>query len=277
MIAALNIESYIRRGPARLLSLLCHNRIRVEHLYCDAAAVKSLSYEWRRGKVNWQAIDRFVRSHRAELLCSEDVPLPEALGYRRFSSPALSRRMCENAAIYLLDTIADAKVRVALVDDSGDSLPLCSYLCDYCDPLYVVSGNTAVYAAEADRLLSEKGASIVCSRSDRLLREADLVIAPGRIERDLGCSGMAVILSGERPTVPQNSPVVYDYYIDLPEKYRSIRPDYLDEMYFASALYELAGAHELGSYIFRRCGDGRVIHTRNSLLEQLKKRLRSLT
>lgn len=277
MITALNIEQHIRKGPGRLLSLFGHNRIRVEHLYCDAAAVKNIVYEHRRGQVNWSAVDRFVRSQREVLLCPEEVELPAEYGYRRYRSATFSRRMCENAAIYLLDAIGAGGAKTVLVDDSGDSVSLCRYLCDYCNPVYVVCKDTALYTAEAERLLEEKGAALVYSRGDRALRDADLVIAPGRISRDLGCAGMAVILSGERPLTPQNAPVIYDYFFDLPDKYRQIKPAYLSDMYFASALYDLAGAHELGSYIFKRCGDGRVIHTRNSLLQQLKMRLQSLT
>jgi hypothetical protein len=50
-------------------------------------------------------------------------------------------------------------------------------------------------------------------------------------------------------------------------------PPYLDEMYFASALYALAHARGLSAELFTRCGDGTVIHTRQSLVEMLKKRL----
>ena len=46
-------------------------------------------------------------------------------------------------------------------------------------------------------------------------------------------------------------------------------------MYFASALYTMGRAKELGGEVFTRCGDGVTIHTRGSLVEALIKRLLS--
>ena len=273
MLTALNIEEYTRRGLRGMLSLLRHNRIRVEHLYCDAAAVKSVVYEHRRGKISWATIDRFVRSNRDCLLCPPELDLPSEDGYRRCCDPELNRRMCENAALYLLGEIGSAHTRVVLIDDSGERAGLCPYLVNETDSLRVMTCRPHLYLREADRILEERGAAIRISAGEADLREADLIIAPHALDRDIRCSDDAVILSGEAPLVRQNAPVVYEYIFDLPDKYRSIKPTYLDEMYFASALYSLCGVHELGSSVFRRCCDGRVLHTRISLLEVLRQRL----
>ena len=272
MITALNIEDYSREGIAALLNLFRHNRIRARHMYCDTAAVKSLCYERYRGKVSWAAIDRFVGSQRRQVLCAETLELPPESGLKRFESPALSRRMCENAAVALLRSTDRRDIRVALVDSSGESAQLCESLSDFADPLYVVTDAADVYIAQAEYLLSEKGAALRVSRSSGCLRYADLIIAPARIQSDLDCSSDAVILSGELPDVRQNAPVVYEYFFELPKKYQDIKPPYLDDMYFASALYALAGARELGSELFTRCGDGSIIHTRMSLTETLTSR-----
>lgn len=272
MLTALNIEDYTRRGLWGILSLIRHNRIRVEHLYCDNAAVKSIVYEHRRGRISWSSIDRFVRSNRGRLLCAPAITLPAESGYRRYRDRELSRRMCENAALYLLGELQGARARVALIDDSGESAPLCAYLVAETDSLSVITRCPRLYLDEADRILDERGAVIRVSTSADL-SEVDLIIAPGALREDIRCADDAIILSGEQPLVRQNAPVIYDYIFDLPDKYRSIRPPYLDEMYFASALYTLGGVHELGSSVFRRCYDGRVLHTRLSLLEHLKARL----
>ena len=275
MITALNIEDYTRDGAGKLFNLFRHNRLRVEHLYCDSAAVKSISYERYRGKVSWQSIDRFVKSQRKKLLCPEGADLPEESGFRRFESSDLNRRMCENAALGLLRSISGEKVSVALVDRSGESAGLCESLTDCADPLYVVTDAADVYIAQAEYLLNEKGAALRVSRSGGCLRYADLIIAPDSITEKFDCPADAVILSGEKPAALQNAPVIYKYFFELPSKYRDIKPPYLDDMYFASALYSLAGARELGGELFSRCGDDSVIHTRMSLTEMLCRRLRA--
>ena len=273
MITALNIEDYTRSGIYGLTSLFRHNRLRVEHLYCDTAAVKSLSYEHYRGKIGWASIDRFVKSQRNRVLCSEKVELPEESCFTRYSSSALSRRMCENASIALLRAIKRRDVKVALVDISGDSVGLCESLTEYADPVYVVTKAAELYIAQAEYLLSEKGAALRVSRSAGCLKDADLIIAVSPLDAGLGCAGNCVILSAEKPIVRQSSPVIYDWFFELPKKYQEIKPEYLSDMYFASALYDLAGARELGSELFTRCGDGTVIHTRMSLTELLSRRM----
>lgn len=274
MLTALNIEDHTRRGAMRLLSFFRHNRIRVEHLYCDSAAVKSVVYELHRGRVNWNSVERFVHDRRGCVLCPEGAELPDQLGYRRFVSRELNRRMCENAALHLLQEPGMDRVRVALLDDTGEHAGLCSYLVDCTDRLLVLTRSTSLYMDEADRILEERGAVIRIAAAGSDLHAADLIIAPRALREDIRCSGDAVVLSGERPLARQNAPVIYDYIFDLPAKYRRIKPPYLDDMYFASALYSLGGVHELGSSVFRRCYDGQVLHTRMSLSEQLRNRLK---
>ena len=275
MLTALCIEEYSRKGIVGLFHLLRHNRIRVEHLYCDSVAVKSIVYEHRRGKISWTAIDRFVRTQRGQVLCTEQTALPAQSGYRRFVGSELSRRMCENAALYLLQEAGGRPVRVALVDDSGESIGLCTYLTDCTDCLLVNTRARVMrlYLHEADRMLEERGAAIRVVPGGCDLSGYDLIIAPAALQRDVRCAADAVVLSGEAPRVRQNAPVIREYLFDLPQKYRDVMPPYLDEMYFASALYSLGGVHELGSSVFRRCWDGRVLHTRASLLELLQTRL----
>lgn len=270
MLTALQIEEY---AGGSFWHFFRRNRVRVGHRYCDSAAVKSVVYEHYRGKLNWTTIDRFVKGQRDRLLCPESVELPASLGYRRFESSELNRRMCGNAALYLLRMAERRDIKTVLVDREGECLDLCERLTDYTEPVYVVTESPELYAAEAEYLLSEKGAILRVSRSAGCLRDADVIINPRCISDDLCCQPTAVLLSGEKPAYPQLLPVIYDYTFELPQKYRDVMPPYLDEMYFASALYALAHARGLSAELFTRCGDGTVIHTRQSLVEMLKKRL----
>ena len=273
MITAFHLSDNTASGPRAIMNLFRRNRIRVEHRYCDAVSLKSVTYERYRGRVNWTSVDRFISSGRGQVLCSEDTDLPAGSGYRRFCSAELDRRLCENAALYLLRNVDAAHLRVALADDTGDCTGLCRYLVDCTDRLSVVTSDTRLYLEEADRLMEEKGAVIHISKGDAPMKVADLIIAPEPLTRTLPCSGDAVILSAAAPKAVQNAPVIHSYRFELPQKYRALCPDYLDEMYFASALYTIAGAYELGTSIFRRCTDGYSVHTRMSLTELLKKRL----
>ena len=269
MMTALQIE----RHDSGFWRLLRHNRVRVEHRYCDSAAVRCVTYEQYRGKVSWTVIDRIVKAQRNRLLCSQTLALPRESGYKRFVSQELDRRMCENAALYLLREADCRGAKVVLIDDTGDSAGLCEYLADHCDPIYVVTEAKGIYAAQAEVLLNEKGAALrVCSGTD-CLQDADLIIAPRQLTQTLPCSSSALILTGETPAAVQNTTAICEYYFDLPAKYKELCPSFLDEMYFASALFALTGARELGGEIFTRCGDGCIMHTRKSLISLFKKRM----
>lgn len=266
MLTALNIEEH----ASGMLRFLCRNRIRVEHRYCADASVKCVTYEHHRGKIGWTTIDRFVKAQRNRVLCPKELDLPRDSGYKRFDNPALNRRMCENAAIYLLRASGLHGLKVVMIDEVGDSAGLCESLTGYCDMLYILTDATELYAAQADYLLNEKGAVLRVSRDAGCLRGADLIIAPAKLTKSLPCRSGALILTGEKPSAPQNCTAVYEYFFDLPSKYRELCPPFLDEMYFASALFAAAGVRELGSEIFTRCGDGATLHTRMSLTQLLK-------
>lgn len=273
MMTALHIEEH----DGGFFRFLRHNRIRVEHRYCDSAQLKCVTYEHYRGRVGWTGIDRFVKAQRNRVLCSPDLPLPASSGYKRYVSHELSRRMCENAALYLLRTVDLRGVKVVLIDDPGDSVGLTENLSDYCDPVYVVSKATEIYAAQAEYLLNGKGAALRICRNNTCLRDADLIIAPHCLTDTLCCPADSLILTGEKPSSPQNAATVHEYFFDLPQKYQELCPDFLKHMYFASALYAMAGVRELGAELFTRCGDGVILHTRQSLVKLLKNRLLSRT
>ena len=273
MLTALNIEEYTHEGLWGKLRFFRRNRLRVEHSFCETAAVKSITYEHHHGRVGWASIDRFVKAQRNRVLCTEGMALPSELGYKRFESHELSRRMCENAALYLLRSLENTAVKTALIDPDGDCVGLCEALAAYSNPVYVVTQATSIYIAQAENLLSQMGAAIRVSRSDSCLRDADLIIAPGCLTEALPCGSSAVILSGEKPSADQLTPVVWKYSFDLARQYHAIKPPFLDDMYFASALYAMAGVRELETELFTRCSDGVTIHTRRSLLKQLTDRI----
>ena len=273
MMTAFHIEEH----NGGVYHLFRRNRIRVEHRYCDSAQLKCVTYEHYRGKIGWSSIDRFIKAQRNRVLCDPDLPLPADCGYRRYVSHELSRRMCENAALYLLRACDRRGVKVVLIDNSGDSVGLTENLSGFCDPVYVVTGATEIYAAQAEYLLNEKGAALRICRGSACLRDADLIIAPEKLTDTLCCPRDALILTAQPPEKPQNAAAIWEYFFELPQKYRELCPDFLREMYFASALYAMAGARELGAELFTRCGDGVTLHTRQSLEKLLKNRLLSQT
>ena len=158
-----------------------------------------------------------------------------------------------------------------MLDAQGESVGLSRYLLDCCDRVTVITDNMALYRDEAALMLEEKGAvlRVTCSRS--VLANADVIISRACIDEHLGVKPSCVIFTSQKPAVNQGCTVFFKYYFDLSEKYERIRPPFLEPMYFAEALYTMAGAYELGCELFRFCSDGVTVHTRGSLKDFLKK------
>ena len=274
MLTALNIVTpYSKSKFKKFLGIFRHNKIKVEHLYCDSAALKNITYIQNKKRINWNMIDKFVKSQRNHLLCCEELCLPKEFGYKRFVSNELNERMCTNAAIYLLEKLNNTNIRVALIDKSGAYIELVSFLVDFTDTLYIYTESVENYLSEADRILYEKGAAIHITRDEKAIMDFDLYIAPECLQKALNCSEDALILSAQEPKSCQRAKTIYKYFFDLPTKYDLIKPKYLDDMYFAGALYSMCRAYELGSYTFKFCATDESVHTRASLLNILQTRL----
>ena len=274
MLTALNITTpYSKSKFNKFLGIFRHNKIKVEHLYCDSAALKNITYIQNKKRINWNTIDKFVKSQRNHLLCSEELCLPKEIGYKRFVSNELNERMCTNAAIYLLEKLNNTNVKVAVIDKSSAYIELANYLIDFTDTLYIYTESVENYLSEADHILYEKGAAIHITRDEKAITDFDLYIAPECLQKKINCSENALILSAQEPKVSQKAKTVYKYFFDLPPKYDLIKPKYLDDMYFAGALYSMCRAYELGSYTFKFCTSDESVHTRASLLNILQERL----
>lgn len=268
MITAVDIEDKKGKGLFSVLPLRT-NKIRVEHLYCDRAAVKCVTYEKYRKEVNWGVLDRFIKAQRNHILCRKDLILPEK-GYRRFESFELAGRMAENAALYALEHSGRKDLNVVLLDNSGESIGLSRWLLDCSDRVIVITESTSFYLDEASMLLEEKGAVLKVTRSRAPLSQADLIISRAKIEEPIPLKKSAVIFTSQKPSVSLSCRVISDYYFDLPDKFENIRPAFLDPMYFASALYTMAGVYELGAEVFRYCRDDKSVHTRSSVKDFFK-------
>ena len=273
MLTALNIITPEKRSFfSNLLSVIRGNTIKVQHLYFDSVALKSITYTQNRKKINWNAIDKFTKEQRTKLLCCENMILPKDKGYRRYESFELNSRLCTNLALYLLKNISHSEnLTVGLIDDNALYDELGFRLVDFTDKVYIFTKKHDAYIPVTERLLDEKGAVITVTKNLGKLKFCDLVIAPELIKMKLPLSENALVLTSQKPVAETDALTLYNYFFDLPKKYLSVKPDYLDDMYFASALYSLLKIYKLGSFVPRLCSGNNDIHTPSSLCNVLKK------
>lgn len=274
MITALNIVKPSRKTFfSKTVPFVRGNKIKVDHLYSDFVAIKSITYTQNRKKANWNTIDKFVKAQRNHILCNEDIPLPKELGYKRFLSFDLNARLCTNLALYLLKYISKSEdITVGIVDDNALYEEFVYSIVNFTDKVCVVTKNYGAYVSLSNRLLDEKGAVIFITKNLSRLKDCDLIVAPELIKTPIQSKDSALILTAQKPKVTMNATTVYKYCFDLPADIKSAKPEYLDDMYFASALYSLSRVYKLGSIVPRILYSDNTVHTVSSLSNILKTR-----
>ena len=73
----------------------------------------------------------------------------------------------------------------------------------------------------------------------------------------------------EKPLVSAKYPVLWKFDVDVPEKYLRLKPDWIDDGYFLSALYSLEGIKKLAGLVPEKAGSGNESFSAGSLLRRL--------
>lgn len=249
----------------KFLRMLMIDSMSVEIKRLDDIKVKCVEYTNRSGSINWRKIDKEIGAQRNRLLCSKDIELPKKCGYRRFCSNEYKERLCTNLAISLLSSLNKLNLSVGLIDIDARYTTLPKYLLKYTDSVVVVSEQTGIYKEINEDLLCEIGAPLRLSKSLNSLYDCDLIIAPKPIGESISISKQSLILTTKKTKVNTDATIIYDYRIEIDEKYSKIMPNGIEKTYFASALYSLLKIYTLGSAVPSLCISKNKIHTLPSL------------
>lgn len=227
------------------------NRIIKEVKSGGGVTVKHIKLVSGFGKIPYGKIARHCGEESGRLLTEEGLELPEETGLRRFYCDELKVRLSLNMGVQLLKNMQDTAqgVETAFYDPQGRIADGAEAILKFTDRLTAVSRMTGIYAAEAQRILSESGAVLNISRRMKSVENAKLIIAPEKLKVRLPVSKNTVILTVAAPAVAQNCTVYYKYFFDLSKGLLSVLPSGFDREYFAEALYTLCGRYDLGSVI----------------------------
>ena len=97
--------------------------------------------------------------------------------------------------------------------------------------------------------MEKLGVSLVYTNRLTRIKDADLVIAPCLIQKRISLNKKSVVLTCEKPLVDLPSICYWSYTCTLPEEYRRLMDEDMDEMYFASALYSKGRKYFLGEIV----------------------------
>lgn len=201
------------------------------------------------GSVPFKKLAKILGVQKRNIVCSEDIALPQELGFKRYVPQALYMRLAENAAVSYLMKEQGSEKNVGLYDLTGRHCDSLSFLLPYCKNIYVVTENLSLYMELSAKLLEEYGAPITITKNPGKLYDCDVVIAPQKIKKALPLKTGARLYTGFAPAVNQSGVVYKSFKTVLPEIYQKLKPEGIDSTYFAAVLYEAERQFSLGSLV----------------------------
>lgn len=257
MLTALTVTQKTENNYLKkLLNHIKGNKIKLDIKQVRGVTLRHIEYINRTGKINWDEIDKLVGVERKHILCSEYLELPVNMGYKRFNSQEFNRRLCTNMALYVLSKLENPqKLNVCFYDINGENSDYLSHLLKYCPEAKVITNNRELYAQVAEVVLEETGISpIICDSLD-CLDDCDFLIAPCVINERLPLKNHSITLTSHCPKIAQNGAIYFRFHFKMPNKFGTIKPLELSDLYFASALYTMAKQHQLGSIVPMICSN----------------------
>ncbi|MCL2532231.1 MAG: hypothetical protein FWE40_08785 [Oscillospiraceae bacterium] len=217
-----------------------------------------------RGEIDWPAVEHAAGRMRTKMLFPQGVepPIAEpALGLRAQLDPGLRSFAARRLPLLLCLRMAQQVLRgchrparelsVTFIDPRGQ-------LCRQLEPFVQLAGSLRVctpepahYRQTAAQLLSRYGVVLVVSNSPACFAQSDVVVA----------EDLSLFTGRERGLIftPDTTPLPDCRVLRcgepvLPPVYETLRPQGIDSMQFAAALFELCGVKEMERLPFARYG-----------------------
>lgn len=252
MFTTFTVEDRKLTGIKRLFSVFYKDRLYESYLDGKKLAVRRITYVNCRDKINWDAVRKIAGIQAESMICSDKIHFPKDSGLVRFRDNTFVKKMTCNFAFSTLNSMENPqKLNVAFIDADGSESEFLWKLCTLTDNFVVVTGNKEKYEILGEKMMEKQGVSIVYTNRLTRIKDADFVIAPCKIQRIIDLNKRAVVLTSEKPQVEIPAICYWNYTCTLPEEYRRLMCDDMDEMYFASALYSKGRKYFLGEMVPR--------------------------
>lgn len=271
MIVTLLVEKRKNRNIAEFLSSLfvpfkISSRVRKQY----HVSVLQIRYQLMRGKINFGWLYPCLSGKDLMVLCDKNTDLSstkltrfESSDFNRAMMLSFIRNMNENGKLEL------SGVRAAYFDPMGEHPDEAEQLAEILPGLMVITDMPKYYEIFADNLMDEKGLVLTVSNDYGQFTDKQLVVTSGAIDRNLPLSSQSIVFSPERPLVSTKCSVLWKFAVETPQKYSRLKPDWIDDEYFLSALYSLEGIKKLESLIPDSAGSGNESFTDESLIRRL--------
>ena len=119
-------------------------------------------------------------------------------------------------------------------------------------------------------MMEAYGIPMQISNSTAQLTNCDIVVTSEPVETALPIPAQTLVFSVGKPLVSVKYTVISEYDIPVPYPYLRIKPDFLEDSYYLSALYTLCGIKELGELVPTGARDGATPFSMERLVLRLQ-------
>lgn len=174
------------------------------------------------------------------LIVCDKYLLPKNQNIDYFRPKKLPQIALINTAVDFLKTNVSDKAHfsLALIDENAIFTDFIYLFIEYASTINVLTNHPDKYESVAGELYNEWGVSLVITPSYSLIEDCNLIICPSK--NNIKEYSQTIVFKNNF-----QKKVYTVEEIDLPEKYNEIKPNGVDNLIFASALYELCGADDL--------------------------------
>lgn len=259
-----------RKGILGLVDKFRRDKVDIQLKKARGVSLKHITYTSYSEKLKLEYIDHLIGAQRNHLICVENLAFPKNSGYRRFSAPDFSYRLCTNMALSALRNCKQSEnLCVGIYDPDANSTDIVSDVLKHCVDVRIITDNSELYRPELEIAMDELGATAILTENRCELDKCNFIIAPIQICEALPIKIDSVVLTTGCPKEKVTGLVYHKYYLKMPNGFDLIKPEELDDEYFCSALYSLAAQYELGSVVPTLCSSYSTSQTLKSLCAYL--------
>lgn len=250
MLTTFRIEKRNLKGLKKLVKPFIKDKLLEDYGEEKNLIIRQMVYISYNDKINWKVVKNRAGYQSKCLVCSENISFPINSRLQRFVDSTFAKIMTNNFALSLLKTMENPeKLKIVYYDIDGNNKYFLNELCKLTDNFIVVTVNKKKYKEISDKLMDEMGVSLVYTDRLSRMKDADLVIAPTQIRKILDLNCKAIVLTSERPCFDMNAQCYYGYSVEIPENLEKYRPEDMDSLYFASALFSKGRQHYMAELI----------------------------
>ncbi len=178
MLTALSVKMAERpAGIKGIVNKLKRDKIQINVIESRGVALKHVTYISYSGQVKLDKTDKIIGSQRSRLLCSDKLIFPHHSGYKRFSSPSFSARLCTNTALSILQGLENREaLRLGIADRRGRHTDFMLSVLKLCADVTVLTSNLGAYRDALDTALTEMGATAAVTQNQSDLSDCDFII-----------------------------------------------------------------------------------------------------